>query len=101
MIPRAQLNKRAKMLYDDIKSARIYIDDKVSNGNIIKKTIDKNTIKVFINMTDQSGIVNRVEIFDTDGEIVQFQNMNFVKDRRYGYLAVVEIKLTNEEVYNE
>lgn len=96
MIPIEQLNKRAKKLHDDIKSAKVYIDGEVSTGNIIKKTIKDNIIKVFVSLSTNTGTVNRVEIYDTDGDILQVQEMEIVKTNREGFIAVVEIRIENE-----
>ena len=48
MIVKEQLCKRAKKLYDDIDSAKLYIDGDVIDGVIKKKTLNENVIKIFI-----------------------------------------------------
>lgn len=96
MIPKEQLSKRAKKLHDDIKSAKIYIDGVESTGNIIKKTINENVIKVFVSLSTTLGTVTKVEIYDTDGDLLQTQDMEIMKSSREGFIAVVEIRVEDE-----
>lgn len=98
MIPQEQLEKRAKKLYDDIKSAKAYMDGKVYEGVIKKKTIDKNVIKVFIALSSDEGEIKRIELYDSDGDLLQTQDMEVVKSSRYKFLAVVEIRIENEVI---
>ena len=96
MIPKSQLAKRAKELIDDIETAKIFFGDEEVEGVIKKKTIDENIIKVFISVSDHSGAVTKVEIYDTDGDVVQTQDVNIIKNDHYKFLVVVEIRLENE-----
>lgn len=96
MIPIKQLNKRAKKLHDDIASAKIYIDGVESTGNIIKKTINENVIKVFVSLSTTLGTVTKVEIYDTDGDLLQTQDMEIMKSSREGFIAVIEIRVEDE-----
>lgn len=96
MIPIEQLNKRAKKLHDDIKGAKIYIDGVESAGNIIKKTVNENVIKVFVSLSTTLGTVTKVEIYDTDGDLLQTQDMEIMKSSREGFIAVIEIRVENE-----
>lgn len=96
MIPQKQLNKRAKKLHDVIKNAKIYIDGVESTGNIIKKTVNENIIKVFVSLSTNLGTVTKVEIYDTDGDLLQVQDMEIVKSSREGFIAVIEIIVENE-----
>lgn len=99
MIPQEQLEKRARKLYDDIKSAKAYMDDKIYEGVIKKKTIDKNVIKVFVALSSDEGEIKRIELYDSDGDLLQTQDMEVVKSSRYKFLAVVEIRVENEVLY--
>ena len=99
MIPQEQLEKRAKRLYEDIKSAKAYMNDKVYEGVIKKKIIDKNVIKVFIARSSDDGEIKRVELYDSDGDLLQVQEMQVVKSSRYKFLAIVEIRVENEVLY--
>lgn len=99
MIPQEQLEKRAKRLYEDIKSAKAYMNDKVYEGVIKKKIIDKNVIKVFIALSSDDGEIKRVELYDSDGDLLQVQEMQVVKSSRYKFLAIVEIRVENEVLY--
>lgn len=96
MIPVEQLSKRAKKLHEDISSANIYIDGVKSTGNIIKKTVNENIVKVFVSLSVQKGTVTKVEIIDKDGEILQTQDMEIIKNTREGFIAVIEIRVENE-----
>ena len=98
MIVKEQLNKRAKKLYDDIDSAKIVLDGEVIEGVIKKKTINENVIKVFIGMGSRNGVVEKIEICDIDGDLLQVQDMEIVKDSHYKFLAVVEIRVENEVI---
>ena len=98
MIVKEQLNKRAKKLYDDIDSARLVLDGEVIEGVIKKKTINENVIKVFIGMGSRNGVVEKIEIYDVDGDLLQVQDMEIVKDSHYKFLAVVEIHVENEVI---
>lgn len=96
MIPIEQLSKRAKKLYDDINSAKLYIDGQAIDGVIKKKTIKDNIIKVFIGMGNKEGTIEKIEIYDVDGDLLQVQDMQVVKSNHYKFLAVVEIRVENE-----
>ena len=96
MIPIEQLSKRAKKLYDDINSAKLYIDGQEVEGVIKKKTIKDNIIKVFIGMGKKEGTIEKIEIYDVDGDLLQVQDMQVVKSNHYKFLAVVEIRVENE-----
>lgn len=98
MIVKEQLNKRAKKLYDDIDSAKLVLDGEVIEGVIKKKTINENVIKVFIGMGSRNGVVEKIEIYDIDGDLLQVQDMEIVKDSHYKFLAVVEIRVENEVI---
>ena len=96
MIPIEQLSKRAKKLYDDINSAKLYINGQAIDGVIKKKTIKDNIIKVFIGMGNKDGTIEKIEIYDIDGDLLQVQDMQVVKSNHYKFLAVVEIRVENE-----
>lgn len=96
MIPIEQLSKRAKKLYDDINSAKLYINGQAIDGVIKKKTIKDNIIKVFIGMGKEDGTIEKIEIYDIDGDLLQVQDMQVVKSNHYKFLAVVEIRVENE-----
>lgn len=96
MIPIEQLSKRAKKLYDDINSAKLYINGQAIDGVIKKKTIKDNFIKVFIGMGNKEGTIEKIEIYDVDGDLLQVQDMQVVKSNHYKFLAVVEIRVENE-----
>lgn len=96
MIPIEQLSKRAKKLYDDINSAKLYINGQAIEGVIKKKTIKDNIIKVFIGMGNKEGTIEKIEIYDVDGDLLQVQDMQVVKSNHYKFLAVVEIRVENE-----
>ena len=96
MIPIEQLSKRAKKLYDDIDSAKLYINGEEVEGVIKKKTIKDNIIKVFIGMGNKEGTIEKIEIYDVDGDLLQVQDMQVVKSNHYKFLAVVEIRVENE-----
>lgn len=98
MIVKEQLNKRAKKLYDDINSAKLVLDGEVIEGVIKKKTVNDNVIKVFIGMGSRNGLVEKIEIYDVDGDLLQVQDMEIVKDSHYKFLAVVEIRVENEVI---
>ena len=72
------------------------MNDKTYEGVIKKKTIDKNIIKVFIAISSDDGEINKVEIYDNDGDLLQVQDMQVVKSNHYKFLAVVEIRVENE-----
>ena len=75
------------------------MNDKVYEGVIKKKIIDKNVIKVFIALSSDDGEIKRVELYDSDGDLLQVQEMQVVKSSRYKFLAIVEIRVENEVLY--
>lgn len=96
MIPEKQLIKRAKKLYDDIDKAVVYIGGKTVYGVILKKTLDKNKLKVYVSMDSKKGDISKVEIYDKDGEVLQVHRMLVKKGSQFKFLAVCEIEVTNE-----
>lgn len=98
MIPSEQLNKIAQKLYDRIASAKVYMGDNVIDGTINKKVIDNNVIKVFVSLSSKDGEITKIDIIDTDGDVLQTQDMEVVKSSRYKFLAVVEIRVENEVI---
>ncbi len=101
MIPQEQLNKRAKKLHDDIKSAKVYIGDEESTGDIIKKTVKDNIIKVFVSLSTSIGTITKVEVYDVDGDLLQVQDMEITKTNREGFIAVIEIRVENEVLHGK
>lgn len=100
MIPSNQLNKRAGALYDDIDKALVYLSDgTVIEDAINKKTIEGSVLKVFVTLNDWPGRIERIEIYDKDGDVLQVQEMNIVKTSDFKFLAVVEIRVENEVLY--
>jgi len=98
MIPIKQLSKRAKNLSDDIIHAKIFFGDEEVEGVIKKKTVDENIIKVFLSVSEHKGNITKVEIYDKDGDVVQTQDVEIVKNDHYKFLVVVEIRLENEVI---
>ena len=104
MIPIKQLSKRAKLIYDDINSAKIFYknaEDKeiFIDGVIKKKTISDNIVKIFISFSSDTDVnITRVEIYDTQGDVFYVSDVDIIKDSRYKFLLVCEIRLINEVV---
>lgn len=98
MIPKDQLNKIAQDIYHRIKSAKVTIDGEILEGVIQKKTIEENVVKVFVGVSSRSGTIEKVEIFDEDGDLFQVQEMEVLKGSKYKYLCVVEIRVEGESL---
>lgn len=98
MIPQEQLNKQALRIKDSIDKALLYVDGKDLEGVINKITLNDNIIKVFIALSGVNGTIEKIEIYDVDGDLLQVQDMEIVKDRHYKFLAVVEIRVENEVI---
>lgn len=98
MIPSEQLNKIASKLYERIVSAKVYMGNSAIDGTIKKKVIENNVIKVFVALSSKDGEITKIEIIDTDGDILQVQEMNIIKSNKYKFLAVVEIRVENEVI---
>lgn len=96
MIPKTQLSKRAKELCDDIETAKIFFGEKEIEGVIKKKSIDENVIKIFLSISDYAGNITKIELYDSDGDLVQTQDIEIIKNDHYKFLVVVEIRLENE-----
>lgn len=101
MIPQEQLIKLAGKLSESIESAKVYINESETKGNIIKKEVAENKVTVFVSLSEGDGTVTKIEIYDKDGDLVQFQNMNFTKDDRQGYIGIVEIQVEGQTVYEQ
>lgn len=98
MIPQEQLNKQALRIKDSIDKALLYVDGKDLEGVINKITLNENIIKVFIALSGVNGTIEKIEIYDIDGDLLQKQDMEIVKDSHYKFLAVVEIRVENEVI---
>lgn len=98
MIPQEQLNKQALRIKDSIDKALLYVDGKDLEGVINKITLNSNVIKVFIALSEVNGTIEKIEIYDKDGDLLQVQDMEIVKDSHYKFLAVVEIRVENEVI---
>lgn len=98
MIPKEQLNKQALRIKDSIDKALLYVDGKDLEGVINKITLNENIIKVFIALSGVNGTIEKIEIYDKDGDLLQVQDMEIVKDSHYKFLAVVEIRVENEVI---
>lgn len=98
MIPQEQLNKQALRIKESINKALLYVDGKDLEGVINKITLNSNVIKVFIALSGVNGLVEKIEIYDVDGDLLQVQDMEIVKDSHYKFLAVVEIRVENEVI---
>ena len=98
MIPQEQLNKQALRIKDSIDKALLYVDGKDLEGVINKITLNSNVIKVFIALSEVNGTIEKIEIYDKDGDLLQVQDMEIVKDSHYKFLVVVEIRVENEVI---
>lgn len=98
MIPQEQLNKQALRIKESIDKALLYVDGKDLEGVINKITLNENIIKVFIALSGVNGTIEKIEIYDVDGDLLQVQDMEIVKDSHYKFLAVVEIRVENEVI---
>lgn len=98
MIPQEQLNKQALRIKESIDKALLYVDGKDLEGVINKITLNSNVIKVFVALSGVSGKIEKIEIYDKDGDLLQVQDMEIVKDSHYKFLAVVEIRVENEVI---
>lgn len=98
MIPQEQLNKQALRIKESIDKALLYVDGKDLEGVINKITLNENIIKVFIALSGVNGTIEKIEIYDIDGDLLQVQDMEIVKDSHYKFLAVVEIRVENEVI---
>lgn len=99
MIPIEQLEKRARALHDDIGHALVYVDGIAIDGIINKVTINGNVVKVFVALTSISGLIERVEVYDKDGDILQYQHFQIQKDDHYKFMCVVEIRVEGGDIY--
>lgn len=99
MIPVEQLEKRARALHDDIGHALVYVDDIATDGIINKVTINGNVVKVFVALTSISGLIERVEVYDKDGDLLQYQDFQIQKDDHYKFMCVVEIRVEGGDIY--
>ncbi len=98
MIPQEQLEKQALRIKESIDKALLYVDGKDLEGVINKITLNSNVIKVFIALSGVNGKIEKIEIYDVDGDLLQVQDMEIVKDSHYKFLAVVEISVENEVI---
>ena len=98
MIPQEQLEKQALRIKESIDKALLYVDGKDLEGVINKITLNSNVIKVFIALSGVNGTIEKIEIYDKDGDLLQVQDMEIVKDSHYKFLAVVEISVENEVI---
>lgn len=98
MIPQEQLEKQASRIKESIDKALLYVDGKDLEGVINKITLNENIIKVFIALSGVNGTIEKIEIYDKDGDLLQVQDMEIVKDSHYKFLAVVEIRVENEVI---
>lgn len=98
MIPKPQLEKRARKLYEDIDKALVYINDEVIDGTIMKTTCEKNVVKVYVSLSSRSGRLKKIEVIDKDGDIMQVQYFDLIKSSHYKFLAVVEIRVENQVI---
>lgn len=98
MIPQEQLDKQALRIKESIDKALLYVDGKDLEGVINKITLNSNVIKVFIALSGVNGTIEKIEIYDVDGDLLQVQDMEIVKDSHYKFLAVVEIRVENEVI---
>lgn len=98
MIPQEQLEKQALRIKESIDKALLYVDGKDLEGVINKITLNSNVIKVFIALSGVNGTIEKIEIYDKDGDLLQVQDMEIVKDSHYKFLVVVEIRVENEVI---
>ena len=99
MIPKEQLDKQAKRIKESIDKAVIEVEPEGEIDGVINKiTLNDNVIKVFISLSGVNGKIWGISIYDKDGDLLQVQAMEIVKDSHYKFLAVVEIRVENEVI---
>ena len=99
MIPMEQLEKRARAIHDDIGHALVYVDGQAVDGVIKKVTLNGNGVKVFVALSSINGMIERVEVYDKDGDLLQTQAMQILKDDHYKFMAVIEIRVEGADIY--
>lgn len=93
MIPTEQLVKRASMLRNSIGRATVTINGEALDGVVKKITLEGQTIKVFVSLTGVNGNITQIDIYDTDGDLLQTQSVDITKQDHYTFMAVVEISV--------
>lgn len=99
MIPTAQLEKRALAIKNDVDKARLYVDGTEQEGVIKRITLNGSTVKVFVAFSELQGHIERVELYDKGGDLLQVQDFDIVKDDHYKFLCVMEIKVEGRALY--
>lgn len=84
---------------EQIDHAKIVIDDKEQDAEILKAEIAPNyLLKVFVNTPRGSGVISDLRLYDKDGKLMISKPQEITKTTGYGLVSSFYIQLTEREI---
>ena len=89
----------ANYIRDRIISAEVIYDDtRTVQVEIMRKQIDKNTLKVFVNTSNGTGNIVDIRLLDAEGKVLISKPKGIIKTIDHAIISTFWIKILEEEV---
>ena len=88
-----------QFIKDEIKTAVVVFDGKEPEEvQIIRKNLDKDTLKVLVNTTKGAGTITDIRLLDDKGNVLISKPKGKVKTIDHGIISTFWIKIVEEEI---
>lgn len=90
-----QITKETK---DKIKTAEIVLNDEVKEVQILRKDVEKNLLKVYVNTADGKGTITDIRLKDDRGNVLLSKPCERLKTSGYAIVSSFYIRFVEEEM---
>ncbi|WP_262123369.1 hypothetical protein [Anaerococcus sp. Marseille-Q5996] len=88
-----------QFIKDEIKTAVVVFEGKEPEEvQIIRKNLDKDTLKVLVNTTKGAGTITDIRLLDNKGNVLISKPKGKVKTIDHGIISTFWIKIVEEEI---
>ena len=93
------MNNVCQFIKDEIKTAVVVFEGKEPEEvQIIRKNLDKDTLKVLVNTTKGAGTITDIRLLDGKGNVLISKPKGKVKTIDHGIISTFWIKVVEEEI---
>lgn len=93
------MNNVCQFIKDEIKTAVVVFEGKEPEEvQIIRKNLEKDTLKVLVNTTKGAGTITDIRLLDDKGNVLISKPKGKVKTIDHGIISTFWIKIVEEEI---
>ena len=99
MLSEYLMNNVCQFIKDEIKTAVVVFEGKEPEEvQIIRKNLEKDTLKVLVNTTKGAGTITDIRLLDDKGNVLISKPKGKVKTIDHGIISTFWIKIVEEEI---